>query len=131
MKEVIYTKRLDDCELSIRAKNCLRTAGIETVADLLDFDKYELLSKSNFGKRTVSELENFLHKLGLEFKERRKMAHIDLEEVKTLKADMQREICKCVSEFEKKTSLEVNEIHIYRHDFVVDELLQVCCEVKL
>lgn len=131
MKEVLYTKRLDDCELSIKAKNCLRMAGIETVADLLDFDKYELLSKRNFGETTVSELENFLHKLGFEFKERRQEVHIDLEEVKTLRADMEREICKCVSKFEKKTSLEVNEIHIYRHDFVVEELLQVCCEVKL
>ena len=63
----ILSMRITDCDLSVRALCCLKAAGIETVGDLARCNKYDLLKYRNFGKRSLSELDDFLTKNGLEF----------------------------------------------------------------
>ena len=54
-------------ELSVRALNCLKAAGITTIADLLSKDRNELLKIKNFGRKSLVELEDFLAKQDLDF----------------------------------------------------------------
>ena len=63
----IFAKKLCDCDLSIRALCCLKAADIETVGDLCRCKKTELLRLSNFGKRSMLEIEDFLHDNGIYF----------------------------------------------------------------
>ena len=60
-------KTLVDCDLSVRALCCCRNAGLHTVADLAACKKTDLLKMRNFGKRTLTELDDFLADLGLEW----------------------------------------------------------------
>ena len=57
-------KRLIDCGLSVRAMNCLKSVGIETVYDLCQVNKTSLLKIRNFGKKTLSERDDFLWSIG-------------------------------------------------------------------
>lgn len=59
---------LSDCELSVRALNCLNSADIKTLGDLLKYSKNDLLKFRNFGKRSLNELEEFLQIQGYEWK---------------------------------------------------------------
>ena len=63
----ILNTRLADLNLSMRASNCLKTAEVETVGDLVALDKNELLKFRNFGKKSMDELEEFMRIRGLEF----------------------------------------------------------------
>lgn len=66
MRQLLKT-RLSECELSVRALNCLKAANVETLGELVKCTKAELLKFRNFGKKSLSELEELLDKLNLTF----------------------------------------------------------------
>jgi len=66
MRQLLMTK-LTDLDLSVRALNCLKAAEIETLGDLVSFDKNDLLKFRNFGKKSLSELEDLVETKGLSF----------------------------------------------------------------
>ena len=59
--------RLADMELSVRALNCLKSAELETIGDLVSIHKSDLLKFRNFGKKSLAELEDLVKSKGLEF----------------------------------------------------------------
>lgn len=63
----MLSTRLVDCNLSIRALNCLKSANIETIGDLIKSTRAYLLKFRNFGKKTLNELDDFLESIGLTF----------------------------------------------------------------
>ncbi|MBP5562262.1 MAG: DNA-directed RNA polymerase subunit alpha [Muribaculaceae bacterium] len=66
MRQLLKTK-LVDMSLSVRALNCLKSAEVETLAELVVFNKTDLLKFRNFGKKSLSELEELLSSHGLTF----------------------------------------------------------------
>jgi DNA-directed RNA polymerase subunit alpha len=56
-----------DLDLSVRALNCLKAADVETLADLVVFNKNDLLKFRNFGKKSLSELDDLLANMDLNF----------------------------------------------------------------
>ena len=66
MRQQLKTK-LVDMDLSVRALNCLKSAEVETLAELVVFNKTDLLKFRNFGKKSLSELEELLSSLNLSF----------------------------------------------------------------
>lgn len=59
--------KIEDLDLSIRAYNCLKRKGVNTVADLIKMKREELASMKNFGKKSLEEVERALAKIGLAF----------------------------------------------------------------
>ena len=66
MRQLLKSK-LVDMDLSVRALNCLKSAEVETLGELVAFSKNDLLKFRNFGKKSLSELEELLDKLNLSF----------------------------------------------------------------
>ncbi len=66
MRQLLKTK-LVDMDLSVRALNCLKAADIETLGDLVSFNKNDLLKFRNFGKKSLTELEDLIEAKGLSF----------------------------------------------------------------
>jgi len=66
MRQLLMSK-LADLDLSVRALNCLKSAEIDTLGDLVSFDKNDLLKFRNFGKKSLSELEELVDVKGLSF----------------------------------------------------------------
>ena len=66
MRQLLKTK-LVDMDLSVRALNCLKAADVETLGDLVTFDKNDLLKFRNFGKKSLTELEDLVEMKGLSF----------------------------------------------------------------
>lgn len=66
MRQLLKTK-LSDQDLSVRALNCLKAAEVETVGDLVRFNRNDLLKFRNFGKKSLSELDDLLATLNLHF----------------------------------------------------------------
>ena len=66
MRQLLKTK-LSDQDLSVRALNCLKAAEVETVGDLVRFNRNDLLKFRNFGKKSLSELDDLLSTLNLHF----------------------------------------------------------------
>ena len=66
MRQLLKTK-LVDINLSVRALNCLKAADVETLGDLVQFNKTDLLKFRNFGKKSLSELDDLLEGLNLSF----------------------------------------------------------------
>lgn len=66
MRQLLKTK-LVDMDLSVRALNCLKSAEVETLSELVVFNKNDLLKFRNFGKKSLLELEDLLANLGLSF----------------------------------------------------------------
>ncbi|PLX08202.1 MAG: DNA-directed RNA polymerase subunit alpha [Marinilabiliales bacterium] len=66
MRQLLKTK-LVDLDLSVRALNCLKAAEVETLGDLVQFNKTDLLKLRNFGKKSLTELENLLDVKNLNF----------------------------------------------------------------
>jgi DNA-directed RNA polymerase subunit alpha len=58
---------VDELELSVRSHNCLRSANIKTIADLVRKDESELLKFRNFGRKSLAELSAIVDELGLNF----------------------------------------------------------------
>lgn len=66
MRQLLKTK-LVDMDLSVRALNCLKAADIETLGDLVSFNKNDLLKFRNFGKKSLTELEELVEGKNLQF----------------------------------------------------------------
>jgi DNA-directed RNA polymerase subunit alpha len=66
MRQLLKTK-LVDMDLSVRALNCLKAADVETLGDLVSFNKNDLLKFRNFGKKSLTELEDLVSTKGLQF----------------------------------------------------------------
>ncbi len=66
MRQLLKTK-LVDLDLSVRALNCLKAADIETLGDLVTLNKHDLLKFRNFGKKSLTELEELLKSKNLSF----------------------------------------------------------------
>src|SRR5262249_24543945 len=58
-------RNVDELELSVRASNCLKTANIRTIADLVQKTESELLKTKNFGKKSLNEIKTILGEMGL------------------------------------------------------------------
>ena len=66
MRQLLKTK-LSEQDLSVRVLNCLKAAEVETVGDLVRFNRNDLLKFRNFGKKSLSELDELLTTLNLHF----------------------------------------------------------------
>lgn len=66
IRQLLKTK-LVDLDLSVRALNCLKAAEVETLGELVAFNKQDLLKFRNFGKKSLTELEELVRSRGLEF----------------------------------------------------------------
>jgi DNA-directed RNA polymerase subunit alpha len=66
MRQLLKTK-LVDLDLSVRALNCLKAAEVETLGDLVRFNKNDLLKFRNFGKKSLTELDELLENMSLSF----------------------------------------------------------------
>lgn len=71
-EETLHTRqllksKLADMDLSVRALNCLKAAEVETLGELVAFSKSDLMKFRNFGKKSLTELEELVHSKGLNF----------------------------------------------------------------
>ncbi len=66
MRQLLKTK-LVDMDLSVRALNCLKAADVETLGDLCTYNKNDLLKFRNFGKKSLTELDDLLDSMNLTF----------------------------------------------------------------
>ena len=66
MRQLLKTK-LSDMKLSVRALNCLKAADVETLGELVKYQKNDLLKFRNFGKKSLTELDDLLDNLKLNF----------------------------------------------------------------
>lgn len=66
MRQLLKT-RLVDLDLSVRALNCLKAAEVDTLGDLVRYNKNDLLKFRNFGKKSLTELEDLLSQMNLTF----------------------------------------------------------------
>ena len=78
-------RNVDELELSVRASNCLKTANIRTIADLVQKTEAELLKTKNFGKKSLNEIKTILGEMGLALGIR-----LDPEELERLRAQFDR-----------------------------------------
>ncbi|HEV8306059.1 MAG TPA: DNA-directed RNA polymerase subunit alpha [Methylomirabilota bacterium] len=78
-------RSVDELELSVRAYNCLKTANIRTIADLVQKSEAELLKTKNFGKKSLNEIKSILGEMGLSLGMR-----LDPAELERLKAQHER-----------------------------------------
>ena len=58
---------IEELELSVRSFNCLKRAGISTVEDLTNKSENEMMKVRNLGKKSLEEVTEKLHSLGLDF----------------------------------------------------------------
>ncbi|MBI3625295.1 MAG: DNA-directed RNA polymerase subunit alpha [Candidatus Rokubacteria bacterium] len=80
-------RSVDELELSVRASNCLKTANIRTIADLVQKTEPELLKTKNFGKKSLNEIKTILGEMGL-----RLGLQLDPEELERLRAQYERSL---------------------------------------
>ncbi len=66
MRQVLKTK-LVDMDLSVRALNCLKAADVDTLGELVTYNRNDLLKFRNFGKKSLTELDDLLDNMGLTF----------------------------------------------------------------
>ncbi len=63
----LLNQRLQDMDLSVRALNCLKAAEVDTLGDLVKYHRADLLKFRNFGKKSLTELDELLERNGLAF----------------------------------------------------------------
>ncbi len=63
----LLKSKLVDLDLSVRALNCLKAADVETLGELVAYNRNDLLKFRNFGKKSLTELDQLVEKKGLEF----------------------------------------------------------------
>ena len=66
-RERILEMPIEELELSVRSYNCLKRAGISTVEDLANKSQEDMMKVRNLGKKSLDEVTNKLHSLGLDF----------------------------------------------------------------
>ena len=80
-------RNVEELELSVRAANCLKTAHIQTIAELVQKTESDLLKTKNFGKKSLNEIKTILEEMGLSLGIR-----LDHEELERLRAHHERAI---------------------------------------
>ena len=68
MKDKLLETPIEDLDFSVRSYNCLKRAGIHTVADIVNKSEQEMIKVRNLGKKSLEEVINKVKELGLEFK---------------------------------------------------------------
>lgn len=63
----LLDRSVDELELSVRSYNCLKNANIRTIRDLVQKNEREMLATKNFGRKSLHEIKNILHGMGLDF----------------------------------------------------------------
>ena len=63
----LLNSRLGEMDLSVRALNCLKSAEVETLGQLVKYHRADLLKFRNFGKKSLTELDELLERNGLAF----------------------------------------------------------------
>lgn len=63
----ILDRSVDELELSVRSYNCLKNANIRSLRDLVQRTEREMLATKNFGKKSLNEIRDILHGMGLDF----------------------------------------------------------------
>jgi DNA-directed RNA polymerase subunit alpha len=92
MRQLLKTK-LIDLDLSVRALNCLKAAEVETLGDLVKFNKNDLLKFRNFGKKSLTELDELLESMSLSFGmdvTKYSLIKINLKFVRIIECDIQK-----------------------------------------
>lgn len=67
MRNDLLDRSVDELELSVRSYNCLKNADIRTIRDLVHRSEDEMLDTKNFGKKSLTEIKDMLHGMGLDF----------------------------------------------------------------
>lgn len=67
-KDKMLETPIEELEFSVRSYNCLKRAGIHTVADILSRTEHDMMKVRNLGKKSLDEVVNKVHSLGLSFK---------------------------------------------------------------
>ncbi|MCI0468910.1 MAG: DNA-directed RNA polymerase subunit alpha, partial [Nitrospirae bacterium] len=60
-------KNIEEIDITVRAYNCLKNANIKTVADLVQKTELDILRTKNFGQKSLDEIRDVLHSMGLDF----------------------------------------------------------------
>jgi DNA-directed RNA polymerase subunit alpha len=63
----VLDRSVDELELSVRSYNCLKNANIRSIRDLVQRSEREMLATKNFGKKSLNEIKEILHGMGLDF----------------------------------------------------------------
>lgn len=109
----IFERRLIDCNLSVRALNCLKANDVDTIGDLVQLSKGDLMNTRNFGKKCMMELDNLIQKLGLEWNMPKAKVYARctrrLESEEFIDDVFRRHFASIASELEKKYHLEAIE----------------------
>ena len=63
----LLSTKLVDMDLSVRALNCLKAADIRSLADLVSYDVADMLKFRNFGKKSLTEIQDLVKSKGLSF----------------------------------------------------------------
>ena len=63
----VLSKSVEELDLSLRSFNCLKRANLDTVKDIISQDIEQLKKIKNFGKKSVEEVVDKIHELGLKF----------------------------------------------------------------
>lgn len=69
-KDKLLETPIEELDLSVRSYNCLKRAGIHTVADIVNKTEQEMIKVRNLGKKSLEEVINKIHELGLDFKQK-------------------------------------------------------------
>lgn len=63
----VFSIRLVNCNLPVRVLNVTKAADIDTIGDLVQYSKFEMVKFRNFGKKSLMQLDEFIHEMGLEW----------------------------------------------------------------
>lgn len=78
IREKILNTPTQDLDLSLRAYNCVRAAKIETVRELINHSREQLLSHRNFGQKSVAEVEQVLEEMNLRLRNKNDFMKLEL-----------------------------------------------------
>ena len=67
LRNDLLDRSVDELELSVRSYNCLKNAEVRTIRDLIRRSEKEMLGTKNFGKKSLNEIKDLLHGMGLDF----------------------------------------------------------------
>ncbi|HNU08242.1 MAG TPA: DNA-directed RNA polymerase subunit alpha, partial [Pyrinomonadaceae bacterium] len=67
LRNDLLDRSVDELELSVRSYNCLKNADIRSIRDLIRRSEREMLNTKNFGKKSLTEIKDLLHGMGLDF----------------------------------------------------------------
>jgi uncharacterized protein YjbI with pentapeptide repeats len=67
VRSPVFSKSVDELEISVRTYNCLKNLGTRTIGELINKSETEVLQSKNFGKKSLNELGDILRSMGLDF----------------------------------------------------------------